>query len=152
MEKCPKTILSGKYPHTQTGCFSGKAFELFKKKTYFITEYIDGINAYNLFHSNEVENIAGRKHLVCMFGRLLQSLSDALLSHGDFKASNFIIANDKVFLLDLDAMQEHRFRWMFRKKFRRDCLRLTHNLKELPQLAEMFKKALVKKLNLSLNS
>ena len=114
------------------------------KKTYFITEYIDGINAYHLFHSNKLDDIA-RKNLASMFGRLLQSLSDALLSHGDFKASNFIIANNKVFLLDLDAMQEHRYRWMFLKKFRRDCLRLTQNLKELPQLAEMFKKALVKK-------
>ncbi|HBN26237.1 MAG TPA: hypothetical protein DD405_02060 [Desulfobacteraceae bacterium] len=132
-------------PTPKPVAFLEKRLGLFKKKSYFITEYIDGISAYNLFHSNEVEDIAGRKHLVCMFGRLLQSLSDALLSHGDFKASNFIISNDKVFLLDLDAMQEHSFRWMFRKKFRRDCLRLTQNLKELPQLAEMFKKALVKK-------
>lgn len=32
-----------------------------------------------------------------MFGRLLQPLSDALLSHGDFKDSNFIIARGKLF-------------------------------------------------------
>ena len=49
----------------------------------------------HLFYSDVVDDIT-RKKIAGLFGKLLQSLSDACLSHGDFKDSNFIIAR-KIF-------------------------------------------------------
>ncbi|MBL0716776.1 MAG: hypothetical protein JJV89_01895 [Desulfosarcina sp.] len=126
-------------PTPKPVAFVEKRLGFFKKKSYFITEYIDGIEAHHLFYSDKVDD-SSRKKIADLFGKLLQSLSDACLSHGDFKDSNFIIAREKLFLLDLDAMQEHRFRWIFRKKFNRDCRRLLQNCKNLPELEELFKK------------
>jgi hypothetical protein len=69
---------------------------------------------------------------------LLRLLAGALTSHGDFKATNFVLSDDKLFILDLDAMREHRFKWRFRRAFKRDLERLMQNWADLPKIAELF--------------
>jgi RIO-like serine/threonine protein kinase len=61
-----------------------------------------------------------------------------MISHGDFKAANFIVSGDKLFVIDLDGMRKHSFRWRFRKAFKRDCERLMKNWTDLPELDKMF--------------
>jgi len=109
----------------------------FRFKTYFITEYVDGINVYHLLHSESKKKIK-HEDLVKQFGILLQKLSNALISHGDFKATNFIFSGGELIVTDLDAMYEHRFAIQFRRKFRKDCQRLMKNCANLPKIYEMF--------------
>ncbi len=110
----------------------------FRSKAYFITEYVEGTDAYHLFHSNTAEGIK-IEGVAKLFGELLRLLADARISHGDFKATNFIVANGGLFLTDLDAMCEHQFVWRFRSAFRRDCERFMKNWEDLGEVAEIFR-------------
>jgi RIO-like serine/threonine protein kinase len=50
------------------------------------------------------------------------------LSHGDMKASNLLLTQSgQVELIDLDAMQEHRYEWTFERAFARDQQRFMKN-------------------------
>jgi tRNA A-37 threonylcarbamoyl transferase component Bud32 len=110
----------------------------FRFKAYFITEYVDGINVYHLLHSESKKEIK-HEDLVEQFGNLLQKLANALISHGDFKATNFIFSGGELIMTDLDAMYEHRFATQFHRKFKKDCQRLMKNWTNLPKIYKMFR-------------
>lgn len=78
------------------------------------------------------------------FVELLRLFAEATISHGDFKATNFIVSGDELFVIDLDGMHKHRFRWRFRKAFKRDCERLIKNWADLPEVDKMFRDQLQK--------
>jgi tRNA A-37 threonylcarbamoyl transferase component Bud32 len=118
----------------------------FRSTAYFITEYSDGIDAYSLFHSGKIKEI-NRERIVESFRQLLQQLADASISHGDSKATNYIVASDGISITDLDAMREHRFRGAFCHAFRRDLGRFMRNWSDLPEIRDIFREEL-KKLNL----
>ena len=122
--------------------FFEKRFGYLRSKAYFLMEYIDGVDAYNFFHSNTYsgENSTG---LARKFGVLFQMLADASISHSDFKATNFIITSDKkIYLIDLDGLRAHRCRWMFQRAFKKDCRRFMQNWQNLPEATQMFIKQL----------
>lgn len=110
----------------------------FRSMAYFVTEYIGGIDAYHLLHSDRIKEI-GHEGLAKRFGELVQLLANASISHGDFKATNFIVANEGLSIIDLDALCEHRLRWRYRRAFRRDCKRLMKNWMDSPEIAEIFR-------------
>ncbi len=110
----------------------------FRSKAYFIAEYVEGVDAYHLLHSDEAEGI-DKENVAKLFGELLRSLAGAHISHGDFKATNFLVADKELFLVDLDAMREHRFRWRFRLAFGRDCERLMKNWQGMTELTRIFR-------------
>ena len=118
--------------------FLEKRWGPFRSTAYFVTEYVDGIDAYNLLHSHRAKGV-DQEHLVKLFGELLQSLADASISHGDFKGTNFVVAKGGLSIFDLDAMCEYRLRWRFRRAFRRDCKRLMKNWTDLPEVARIFR-------------
>ncbi len=109
----------------------------FRSTAYFVMEYIEGIDIYHLLHANETKDFSSEK-LTNLVGELLQSLAEASISHGDFKATNFVLSGEKLFVLDLDAMREHRFRCRFRRAFERDLNRFMQNWVDLPVIAERF--------------
>lgn len=74
--------------------------------------------------------------------RLLHRLQEQRISHGDLKASNFLIQGDDVLLIDLDAMRQHHSAAAFRKAWRRDLQRFRRNWDEVPELHELFARAL----------
>ena len=121
--------------------FLEKRWGPFRSRAYFIMEYVDGIDAYHLLHSDTAKEI-NREGFVKRFGKLLQLFADASISHGDFKATNFIVADEGLFIIDVDGMCEHRLRWRFRRAFRRDCKRLIKNWTDLPEVAMGFRNQL----------
>jgi len=58
---------------------------------------------------------------------LFTQLRDQNISHGDMKASNFIWAGNKWWLIDLDSVRAHQHREGFEKAWRRDQLRFRAN-------------------------
>ena len=76
------------------------------------------------------------------FATLLQQLLDLNISHGDFKATNFLCGADgRLYLLDLDAMRY----WPrpgagFRKAVERDHRRLLANWRGESELEREFQK------------
>ena len=121
--------------------FVEKRWGPFRSTSYFISEYIEGINAHEFFRSGQYQApdlSASIEHFISLF----QSLADARVSHGDMKATNFILAENKIFVTDLDSMREHRFEWLFRRAFERDIKRFMKNWEDLPEVAKDFQKRL----------
>ena len=70
--------------------------------------------------------------LLDQVGRLLHQLAAARLSHGDFKATNFLLSSGRLYLLDLDGMRAHATSSAFERAFRKDLARLKRNWADLP--------------------
>lgn len=115
-----------------------KRWGFFRSKAYFITEYVDGIDVYHLLRSDKGQDVY-QGDLVEQFGKLFQQLSTASISHGDFKATNFIVTDNRLFITDLDAMREHQFRCRFRKAFGRDLKRFMQNWADLSEVSNIFR-------------
>ena len=65
---------------------------------------------------------------------IFSKLSEAQLSHGDFKASNFLISGKKPVLIDLDSMRKYSRKTTFKQAFRRDLERFMKNWKAQPAI------------------
>jgi tRNA A-37 threonylcarbamoyl transferase component Bud32 len=110
----------------------------FRRKAYFVTEYVNGMDVYRLLHS-DLSKQTDVEGLVKQFKKLLQVLADASISHGDLKATNFIVTNQGLFTTDLDAMCEHRSRRRYVRAFRQDLDRLRRNWAAMPEIDKMFR-------------
>lgn len=67
------------------------------------------------------------------------------LSHGDFKASNFLVdEQDKVYLLDLDAVKYHASDSACLRAQARDKARLLKNFRKMPAVLTLFEEVLAK--------
>ena len=109
-------------------------------RAYFITEYIDGPDATVLPEredpSPEIVSIV----------EILRGLSAAGVTHGDLKASNFLLACDGAVIIDLDSMHEHRDPEERRRAGAKDLERFLRNWEQSPQMAERFSDLLGNKL------
>ncbi len=72
-----------------------------RRKAYFVSEYIDGPDA-----SRIRETINPDKEISAV-AKLVRELTAAGVSHGDLKASNFLLAGEGAVIIDLDSMKEH---------------------------------------------
>ena len=100
---------------------------------YLITEYIEGVDALECLRNmkkpnGELEALAG----------ILHELSESKISHGDLKATNFLMAEDGPVIIDLDAMREHKSQASFHRAFNKDLDRFMQNWKDQPELASQF--------------
>lgn len=100
---------------------------------YFVTEYVEGQDALKCLKSlrqfnGELEALSS----------ILHDLSDSRISHGDLKATNFVMSSDGPVILDLDAMREHRNQEQFERAFKRDLKRFMQNWQDRPELTDRF--------------
>lgn len=110
--------------------------------SYFITDFIEGVDARTYFLSNNI-SIADKEKTAKKIIKIIQSMIKLKLSHGDMKASNFLIAGDKVFITDLDSMRHHSSQKSFDKYILKDINRLVENWRHDPEILQIF----LKKLN-----
>jgi hypothetical protein len=64
------------------------------------------------------------------------------ISHGDMKATNFVISHGQLVVLDLDALRQHSDQSGFERAFRRDLRRFFQNWHELPEVDALFRDAI----------
>ncbi|HKI73686.1 MAG TPA: lipopolysaccharide kinase InaA family protein, partial [Pseudomonadales bacterium] len=102
-------------------------------RAYFITEYVEGQDALKWLHT--IKNPNGELEALTS---ILCDLSESQISHGDLKATNFVMSADGPVILDLDSMREHRSAGSFRKAFRRDIDRFMQNWQDRPELIDRF--------------
>ncbi|MFN3235955.1 MAG: lipopolysaccharide kinase InaA family protein [Pseudomonadales bacterium] len=102
-------------------------------KAYFITEYIEGPDALNYLRG--AKNPNGEPEALA---NLLQYLSTSQISHGDLKATNFLMAQDGPVIIDLDAMRQLKDPEQFEKAFNKDLDRFMKNWEDNPELASRF--------------
>ncbi|MCJ7616504.1 MAG: hypothetical protein MUO43_08215 [Desulfobacterales bacterium] len=117
--------------------FLEKRWGPFRATSYYISEYIDGTDLYRLITSDRLKEI-NIEALSIKFGEILKLLADANMSHGDFKATNFIVAGEKLYIIDIEGMREHSCRWSLRRSLKRDCRRFMKNWKDMPEVARIF--------------
>ena len=115
----------------------------FRSTSYYISEYIDGTDLYSLITSGRSKGI-NIKVLSIRFGEILKSLYDACMSHGDFKATNFMVAGEKLYLIDIEGVRKHICRWSLRRALKRDCRRFVKNWKDIQKVAGIFQKQINK--------
>lgn len=102
-------------------------------RAYFITEYIEGPDALAFLRDTKQTN--GEPEALA---NLLQNLSSSKISHGDLKATNFLMGSDGPVIIDLDAMRQHKDPEQFQKAFNKDLDRFMKNWEDQPELASRF--------------
>jgi serine/threonine-protein kinase RIO1 len=98
---------------------------------------VDGTDFYHFITSDNSKKI-DMEVLSKRFGEILQLLIDACMSHGDFKATNFIVADSGLFIIDIEGMRRHIFEWSLRRALKRDCSRFMKNWADIPEVARIF--------------
>lgn len=100
-----------------------------RKQAYLLTAYVD--------HATELSSVfeyqVPRESELRQIKQIFELMRDYQLSHGDLKASNLMLTDSgQLELIDLDAMQEHRYEWSFRRAFNRDLKRFLKNWDNKP--------------------
>jgi tRNA A-37 threonylcarbamoyl transferase component Bud32 len=119
-------------------------FGCLRRRAYFLSEYVDAPDALQFFASSpsaEEKKIAA-SNIATLFLRLYLFG----FSHGDCKATNIKIVDLKPLLIDLDAMQAHRFGvgfdWWFERKHIKDIKRLMENWEHDAETTHLLAQAL----------
>ena len=81
-------------------------FGFIRKRAWLVTEYSDGKDLLTAVRST-VSSPIDPSHLPALTAKLVDQLIGANISHGDMKATNFIVTSNGIQLIDLDAMQIH---------------------------------------------
>ncbi|MEX2489381.1 MAG: lipopolysaccharide kinase InaA family protein [Pseudomonadales bacterium] len=98
---------------------------------WLITEYIDGPDAVSCL--GNMKNPDGELEALAT---ILDDLAKAQISHGDLKATNFLMSEDGPIIIDLDGMREHRDRNGFEHAFGKDLDRFVKNWEDRPDILE----------------
>ena len=110
-----------------------------KGKAYFLCEYIDAPDATQFFA--ECDDKAARAEAVKNISTLFYKLYFLKISHGDMKATNIKIVDNKPVLIDLDSMRQHRTYFRSSVAHLRDLNRFMQNWQNEPALYNAFVKA-----------
>jgi tRNA A-37 threonylcarbamoyl transferase component Bud32 len=105
-------------------------------RAWYLSEFVAGEAASSLCDPDTtgepVRTAAGQQ-----LTRLLAQLALSGLSHGDMKASNFILSQQGAVVIDLDAMQRHVAPQSFQRAQRRDLARFMRNWEDCPETKAM---------------
>ena len=102
------------------------------KQAYIITEKCDGPDALEYFLKNADVKLADQ------MVEIFKVFEKCQISHGDCKATNFIISHDKIFIIYLDAMKEHNDKEILIKYFKKDLKRWMANWQNSPDTKALF--------------
>jgi tRNA A-37 threonylcarbamoyl transferase component Bud32 len=107
-----------------------------RKRAYFIMAHLLGqtIDDAIIDAANDTHALEG---YLDQLAALLKQLAAAQISHGDCKATNFLISSGQLYLVDLDGMQAHQSLSAFKRAFQKDLNRLQRNWNDLPQLNQL---------------
>jgi len=105
---------------------------------YFIMEYI---KAHDISRSLELAKDEPKTQcdILTCFARTLKKLADHNISHGDFKATNFLDTPPTISIVDLDAMTRHRCRLFFQKAHKEDRSEFIQNFQPGTTLHDLAK-------------
>jgi tRNA A-37 threonylcarbamoyl transferase component Bud32 len=102
-----------------------RVFWLFRKRAYFLCGYIEGHDLGTAWEKQDLEN--SENEIVALFRGLFKIMADYRISHGDMKATNFLLQDKELYVLDLDAMVRNRSKEKFTEKFSKDLERFRKN-------------------------
>ncbi len=100
--------------------------QLGQRLSYFICEYLPGQDSWDYFCSTDIK-VEQKQQAGQAMVDLLDRLGEYQISHGDLKGSNFILDKEKVFLIDLDGMKQHKSRRTWLRQWQKDKSRFLKN-------------------------
>lgn len=121
--------------------FAEKRIGPVKRTSYFISEYVDGPSCREYFKTDTI-SLRDKSRIASRIADILSTLARFRISHGDMKATNFIVANNRVYLVDLDAMREYRTDILFRRAYSRDIKRFFDNWANEYDIRKLFQETI----------
>ena len=106
-------------------------------RAWYISEFVAGDDASSLCGQAMLDK-AGQIRAGQKLTDLLAQLALSSLSHGDMKATNFILSERGAVVIDLDAMRKHDAAESFQRAQRRDLRRFMRNWEACPETRAMF--------------
>ena len=97
-----------------------------KRCSYFICKQVQGQSSWDYF-CDENNSEKDKQLTADEILSTLKQLGEYKITHGDLKGSNFLIHNNKVWILDLDTMTQHKLKWRYCKSWQRDKQRFLKN-------------------------
>lgn len=108
-----------------------------KGRSWVVNEYVDGSVCLDyVLHEASQREVA---ELAARFERLFRQLARLRITHGDMKASNFILRENRLpVLIDLDGMRRHSSDASYEAAHKRDRERFLKNWRDRPELSMCF--------------
>lgn len=110
---------------------------LWKRTCYYVSRWCDASDLDQVFETFDEpkQNTAAARGLV----KLLRQFHQLGIYHGDCKATNFLVTDTaEPVVIDLDAMGEGRWRFLYRRRYRRDRQRFLANWPKKSPLHHFF--------------
>ena len=95
-------------------------------KAYFITEHLAADDVLSFVEKVKDEPQA-LERLAKQFGDLFETMKLLRISHGDFKATNFLLDDGALSIIDLDSMALHSTEQHYQRAFTKDQQRFLKN-------------------------
>lgn len=108
---------------------------------YLLTERVQAVSAREWFQNQNI-SMEDKNGMADQIARILQILQQQRIVHGDLKASNILIADEKPMVIDLDAMRRIKSGSRFSSAWAQDIRRFLQNWETDDELLGMFIKAL----------
>lgn len=109
--------------------------------TYLLAERVQAVSAREWFHNHNI-SMKDKNGMAEQIAKILHSMQQQKIIHGDLKASNILIADGRPMIIDLDAMHRLSSGFRFKRAWARDMRRFLHNWEEDQELLEIFSQAL----------
>ncbi len=106
-----------------------------RHRAWLICDHIEGISARDYFQTCPFTD---QYHISKQILDIFKRLQALCISHGDMKATNMIIHQGKVYLIDLDSMVVHSNMARFKRASHKDIKRFMKNWEHLPEIAALF--------------
>lgn len=113
---------------------------LLRGRSYFVSEQLQGRNAEAYFRAPGVDRDERERNARALWA-LLRRLREVKLSHGDMKATNFVIRKQGPTIVDLDGLIEHHSLWRASAGHEKDIRRFMRNWRGDGDLERLFASA-----------
>jgi hypothetical protein len=104
---------------------------------YYVCDFVAGLHAEEFFQDETLDATA-KGRVAENFVQLFNLFHQLNFCHGDCKATNFLIKDNELWVLDLDAMHECSSSAGFQKLFQADRERFLRNWQSQPELQLWF--------------
>lgn len=101
-------------------------FGIFRREAFFLCEYLPGEDALQFLKREPVSSVAW-EHALSQFKILFATLRDYNIVHGDMKATNFLVMERSLAVLDLDGMHQELDAGRFARARKKDLQRFAKN-------------------------
>ncbi|OUS24035.1 hypothetical protein A9Q99_26175 [Gammaproteobacteria bacterium 45_16_T64] len=112
-----------------------------RRHAYYVSEFIDGTMLIDYFNDDTPESQI--QQIVSRMIEVFRLFKLGNITHGDTKATNFMVVKNNVYVIDLDSVRFHTSPRTFQKTFKKDVLRFLRNWDDKPEIRDLFEKDLM---------